>query len=104
MPPTANASNEGFFKCMTQKGACLSGKKFEMIFEYTPDTVGHQEAYYQFEVPEHKIVQNFLLVGSVVEPNVFFDVGKVNFGPLLIGGKNKEIVRLKNLEDVPISF
>jgi hydrocephalus-inducing protein len=25
-------------------------------------------------------------------------------GPLLIGGKNKEVVVLKNLEDVPISF
>jgi len=40
----------------------------------------------------------------VVEPNVFFDVGKCNFGPLLIGGKNKEIVHLKNVEDIPISF
>lgn len=44
------------------------------------------------------------MVGKVIEPNVFFDVGKVNFGPLLIGGKNKEIVRMKNLEDVPMSF
>ena len=33
-----------------------------------------------------------MLVGQVVEPNVIFDVGKVNFGPLLIGGKNKETV------------
>jgi len=31
-------------------------------------------------------------------------VTKVNFGPLLIGGKNKEIVKLKNLEEVPIPF
>jgi hydrocephalus-inducing protein len=45
-----------------------------------------------------------LFVGLVKEPHVFYDVGKVNFGPLLIGGKNKEIVVLKNLEDVPISF
>jgi hydrocephalus-inducing protein len=43
-------------------------------------------------------------VGIVNEPNVFFDVGKVNFGPLLIGEKNKEIVRLKNVEDIPIAF
>lgn len=43
-------------------------------------------------------------MGSVIEPNVFFDVGKVNFGPLLLGGKNKEIVHLKNLETVPMSF
>lgn len=45
-----------------------------------------------------------MLIGNVNEPNIFFDVGKVNFGPLLIGGKNKESVKLKNVEDVPISF
>lgn len=38
------------------------------------------------------------------EPNVFIDVGKINFGPLLLGGKNKETVRLKNIESVPIQF
>lgn len=38
------------------------------------------------------------------EPNILFDVGKVDFGPLLLGGKNKEVVRLKNLEEVPINF
>jgi len=43
-------------------------------------------------------------VGDVIEPNVFFDTGKVNFGPLLLGGKNKELIRLKNLEDVPLPF
>ena len=42
--------------------------------------------------------------GSVKEPKVFLDVGKVNFGPLLLGGKNKEVIHLKNLEDVPIQF
>jgi hypothetical protein len=29
------------------------------------------------------------MVGDVVEPNIFFDIGKINFGPLLLGGKNK---------------
>jgi hydrocephalus-inducing protein len=28
------------FKCITQKGVILSGKKTEMVFEYTPDQVG----------------------------------------------------------------
>jgi hydrocephalus-inducing protein len=31
-------------------------------------------------------------------------VGKVNFGPLLLGGKNKETIKLRNLEDVSIPF
>jgi len=44
------------------------------------------------------------MVGAVKEPNVFFDMGKINFGPLLIGGKNKEVVSIKNMEDVPLTF
>lgn len=28
----------------------------------------------------------------------------MNFGPLLLGGKNKETVKLRNLEDVSIPF
>jgi len=43
-------------------------------------------------------------VGTVIEPKVFFDVGKVNFGPLLLGGRNKETIKLKNLEEVAIPF
>jgi hydrocephalus-inducing protein len=31
-------SGAGFFKCITQRGTILSGKKFEIIFEYTPET------------------------------------------------------------------
>lgn len=49
-------------------------------------------------------MQYFLLVGDVVEPNIFFDIGKINFGPLLLGGKNREMVSLKNLEEVPLAF
>jgi hydrocephalus-inducing protein len=82
----------------------LSGKKAEMIFEYTPDLPGTHESYWTFEIPSEKIIQYFLVVGDVVEPNIFFDVGKINFGPLLLGGKNKEIVMLKNLEEVPLAF
>lgn len=38
------------------------------------------------------------------EPNVFINTGKVNFGPLLLGGKANEKVMIKNLENVPIQF
>ena len=44
------------------------------------------------------------MVGEVNDPNVFIDVGKVNFGPLLLKGKNKETVHIKNLEHIPFSF
>lgn len=69
-----------------------------MIFEYTPDLLGTHESYWVFEIPNEKITQYFLLVGDVVEPNIFFDIGKINFGPLLLGGKNRQMVCLKNLE------
>lgn len=31
-------------------------------------------------------------------------MGMVNFGPLLIGGSNKKIIKLKNIEHIPFSF
>jgi len=51
LPAGANAQNEGFFKCAVAKGTILSGKKFETTFEYTPDTVGVHESYWQFTIP-----------------------------------------------------
>jgi hydrocephalus-inducing protein len=46
--------------------------------------MGTHESYWTFEVPSEKVVQYFLVVGTVVEPKIVFDVGKVNFGPLLV--------------------
>ena len=89
---------------MTQKGVILSGKKYEMIFEYTPDLVGEHESYWKFKIPNEKITHQFAVLGTVVEPNVFLDKGGINFGPLLLGGKNKETVLLKNLEHIPFTF
>jgi len=104
LPMGASNQNSAYFKCLTPKGVVHSGKKGEMVFEYNPDQVGSHESFWTFEIPSEKIVQYFLVVGSVVEPNIIFDVGKVNFGPLLVQGRNKETVILKNLEDVPMAF
>ena len=104
LPTGANPTYSGFFKSVISKGVILSGKKFEMIFEYSPEVVGIHESYWTFEIPSEKIIHYFLIVGFVKEANVFIDVGKVNFGPLLLGGKNKEVVKLKNLDDIPIPF
>jgi len=84
------------FKCLTPKGVILSGKKFEMVFEYIPDNVGEHESYWQFKVPSEKISQHFMVVGRVNEPNVLFETGKLKFGPLLLEGKNREVVNLIN--------
>jgi hydrocephalus-inducing protein len=92
------------FKCLTNTGLILSGKKFEMVFEYVPDSVGEHEAKYIFRIPKMNVVQHFLVVGRVNEPNVLFNSGKIKFGPLLLGGKNREIVQLINQEQIPFSF
>lgn len=84
------------FKCINQKGVILSGKKFEMLFEYTPDNVGEHESYWLFKIPSEKIVQHFMVVGRVNEPNVLFETGKIKFGPLLLDGKNSETVNIIN--------
>lgn len=45
-----------------------------------------------------------MVVGRVVEPNVLFESGKIKFGPLLLDGKNREVVNLINQESIPFSF
>lgn len=92
------------FRCMTPKGTILSGKKFKMAFEYIPDNVGEHQSYWNFKIPSEGIVQPFMVVGSVVEPIVLFETGKINFGPLLLGGKNRETINLVNQEHLPFSF
>ena len=44
------------FRCINNKGVILSGKKSEMVFEYTPDNVGEHESYWIFKIPAEKIV------------------------------------------------
>jgi hydrocephalus-inducing protein len=92
------------FRCLTPKGTILSGKKFEMSFEYVPDNVGEHQSFWLFKIPSEEISQPFMVVGHVVEPIVLFESGKINFGPLLLGGKNKESINLINQEHLPFNF
>lgn len=93
-----------FFRCGIDRGVILSGKKFEMVFEYRPEIPGSQEGLWLFEIPKFGLKQHFLTVGRVLEPKVFFEVGKVDFGPLLLKGKNRETIKLKNLDHLPYHF
>ena len=54
--PDEHKKLKPMFKCITPKGVILSGKKFEMVFEYIPDYVGEHESYWLFKVPSEKIV------------------------------------------------
>lgn len=102
--PDEARKNKPVFKCLTQRGVILSGKKSEMVFEYTPDQVGEHESRWIFRIPSENISQAFLVVGRVNEPNVLFETGKIKFGPLLLQGKNREVVSLINQEHIPFSF
>lgn len=51
-----NKRSKPLFKCLTTTGLILSGKKFEMAFEYVPDTVGEHEAKYIFRIPKMNVV------------------------------------------------
>lgn len=100
----AALNKKNMFRCLTPKGIILSGKKFEMAFEYIADSIGTHESYWEFKIPTEKVVQQFLVVGQVIEPLVLFESAKVDFGPLLVGGKNREVVKLVNKEHIPFAF
>jgi hydrocephalus-inducing protein len=67
-----------------------------MVFEYIPEFTGNHESFWRFKIPSEGIVQHFLVVGTVIEPNVVMEKGKMNFGPLLVGAKGSEIVKIVN--------
>lgn len=50
-----DTKKKSLFKCATLKGLILSGKKTEMVFEYTPDQVGEHDSRWLFKIPSEKI-------------------------------------------------
>ena len=67
-----------------------------MVFEYTPDSVGEHESHWIFRIPSENIICHFLIVGRVNEPNVLLESSRLKFGPLLLQGKNKEVIKIIN--------
>jgi len=92
------------FRCHSRKGMVLPGRKFEMVFDFTPDSVNLQESFWRFRIPSLRIDVPFLLVGATVEPNVSIDRTRHNFGPLLIGQKARETIHIVNREHIPFAF
>ena len=95
-----------FIKCLTPKGSILSGKKFEMMFEFSPNNncLDHLEKNFNFVIPKHNLTQSFIVKASILQPKIFFNKSKIDFGPLLLAGKSKDTVYLKNLDNMPYSF
>ncbi|CAD7931174.1 unnamed protein product [Amoebophrya sp. A25] len=101
---SGGAEGSNPFRCLTKHGHILSGKKFEMVFEYIPQSIGAHESSWSFTVIGKNVEQNFLVVGHVKEPRVGFQQPFLNFGRLLLGGKARETLYLVNKEHIPFSF
>ena len=101
-----NHTTNSYIKCLTPKGTILSGKKFEAKFEFLPNK-NCPDIYkknFTFLIPGHKIKHNFLFKAKVLQPKIFFSKAKLDFGPLLLKAKGKEMITIKNLDNVPYRF
>ncbi|CAM9629708.1 unnamed protein product, partial [Ectocarpus sp. 4 AP-2014] len=92
------------WRCVTQRGMILAGKRGEMVFEYTPDDMEFAEAFYRFRIPEHGVSELFLFAGGVVEPDIAVDRTKLDYGALMLGAALKETFHIVNREAMPHSF
>ncbi|KAI9203105.1 uncharacterized protein BJ171DRAFT_600257 [Polychytrium aggregatum] len=102
---THEAGNDAkVFRCLTPRGIVLSTKKFEMAFEFTPETIELKESLWRFTILGHNLSIPFLLVGQALEPNVFMDRVSVNFKSILVGRQAREVVKLVNNESIPFAF
>ncbi|KAI9356512.1 hypothetical protein DFJ73DRAFT_958267 [Zopfochytrium polystomum] len=97
-------SDQKVFRCMTPRGTVASNKKFEIIFEFIPETVDLKESFWKFNIIGHNITIPFLLVGQAMEPSVYMDRVSINFKSLLVGRQSKETVKLINSEAIPFAF
>ncbi|KDO23200.1 hypothetical protein SPRG_10008 [Saprolegnia parasitica CBS 223.65] len=92
------------FRCATPKGLMLSGKRCEMVFEFTPTQMELQEMFWRLKIDQFGVDQLFLFVGTTTEPRVLFDRGSVNFATLLVGSKASQTIYLTNQEHLPFNF
>lgn len=92
------------WRCLTPRGMILPGKRGEMIFEFTPTQVSISETFFRFSIKEHAINELFLFAGTVVEPRVFLDRGRVDFSAVMLGSVATETVHVVNREHVPFNY
>eukprot|EP00658_Telonema_sp_P-2_P082699 TRINITY_DN8790_c0_g1_i4.p1 TRINITY_DN8790_c0_g1~~TRINITY_DN8790_c0_g1_i4.p1 ORF type:complete len:2065 (-),score=554.24 TRINITY_DN8790_c0_g1_i4:246-6440(-) len=97
-------SKNPLFRCSTMRGTIHSGKKYEMVFEYLPESLDTQESDWSFHISHNKITMPFLLIGWAAEPELHFSKSKVDFGQVIVGAKSKQVVTIENRETVPYPF
>lgn len=99
-----NQVEQGIFSCRTRKGIIQSGKKVEIVFEYTAESVEPQESFWIFRIPDHNFDVPFLVAGFSTEPKIFLDKARLNFQAVLVGDTAKQIVNICNREKIPFGF
>jgi hypothetical protein len=95
------------WKCMTERGAVLAGKRGEMLFEFTPaagDESSVCEAFMRFTIAQHGVSELFLFAGHVAEPLISLDRARVDCGTLMVGAVRRELFHIVNHEPLPYSF
>ncbi|XP_010701203.1 hypothetical protein LPMP_301780 [Leishmania panamensis] len=91
------------FRCLTPIGVIAAGRQAEATFEFFADTLGMRESAWSFQIPGRATIP-FVLVGTAVEPNVYFHASKVIFGHVLVGTQAEQTVVLENCDDIPFTF
>ncbi|GET90783.1 hypothetical protein, conserved [Leishmania tarentolae] len=102
----SSGTSSGFvspFRCLTPMGTIAAGRQAEATFEFFADTLGVRESAWSFQIPGRAAIP-FVLVGTTVEPNVYFHSSKVIFGHVQVGTEVHQVVVLENCDDVPFSF
>eukprot|EP00913_Durusdinium_trenchii_P031056 g29084.t1 len=70
----ADASDDECFKCLTKRGTILPNKKFEMSFEFCPQSSQTKdESFWSFVLLGPKVEERFLVAGTVQEPRIGMD-------------------------------
>jgi hydrocephalus-inducing protein len=99
-----NIQQAEMFSCINEKGILKSGRRQEIIFEFTPNDFGTHESFWKFKSAKYNLEVPFLLIGDVSKPKVVFDRSHVLFKPLLIGMLGHETVNIINQENKPFEF
>jgi hydrocephalus-inducing protein len=99
-----DAKKHDEFTCLVPSGTLLSGRKYEIVFEFDSNAMGISENFWRFSIPKYNLSVPFLLVGNVTEPKVTFDRSHVSFKSLLVHKTGIETVNLVNQDNVPIYY
>jgi hydrocephalus-inducing protein len=99
-------SDKCYFRCFKNKSTVYAGKKSEIRFEFCPKSRNDRkvEEYWEFKISHYNLTRIFHFIGVVLEPKIFFNNARADFGPLLLDGKGKEVIKLKNFDNIPYNF